>query len=275
MGDRDADYEEIYKLPFDRTRDNIMRFKELAGDDCEVIIVLVDHRRDREHLESMRKYWGDHGMRAFMEYEIMNRGGALFVDHMQFDEYPQLTEAREMLSARGVEAVCPTPFAYLFIGYDGQYYLCCSDWKKEAPLGSVADTSFADVMVAKLTHARTRQPVCKTCNLDPLNKLTEALRARDAAGGRRARRRGAHRPDPEDDHVLADRGRGDHRSARAAVRGLRSARRTVGSSRSPRSDHCSPPTDELAGVFVEREVVRVVGRDAGAERRRRPPSLRC
>jgi len=180
VGDRDADYEEIYKLPWDKTRDNIVRFKELAGDACETIIVLVDHRRDRAHIDEMKAYWSERGMRAFMEYEIMNRGGALFVDHMQFDEYPQLAEARGMLDARGVEAVCPTPFAYLFIGYDGQYYLCCSDWKKEVPLGSVADTSFTDVMVAKLTHARTRQPVCKTCNLDPLNKLTEALRARDA-----------------------------------------------------------------------------------------------
>jgi MoaA/NifB/PqqE/SkfB family radical SAM enzyme len=180
VGDRDADYEDIYKLPFERTRDNVLRFKELAGDACEVIIVLVDHRRDRAHLESMRQYWGDFGMRAFMEYEIMNRGGALFVDHMQFEEYPQLAEARELLAGRGVEAVCPTPFAYLFIGFDGQYYLCCSDWKKEVPLGSVADASFSDVMVAKLAHARSRQPVCKTCNLDPLNKLTEALRARDA-----------------------------------------------------------------------------------------------
>jgi MoaA/NifB/PqqE/SkfB family radical SAM enzyme len=180
VGDIDADYEDIYKLPFERTRDNVLRFKELAGDACEVIIVLVDHRRDRAHLESMRQYWGDFGMRAFMEYEIMNRGGALFVDHMQFEEYPQLTEARELLAGRGVEAVCPTPFAYLFIGFDGQYYLCCSDWKKEVPLGSVADASFSDVMVAKLAHARSRQPVCKTCNLDPLNKLTEALRARDA-----------------------------------------------------------------------------------------------
>ncbi len=180
VGDRGADYEEIYKLPWEKTRDNVIRFKELAGDSCETIIVLVDHRRDSAHTDDMKAYWSEHGMRAFMEYEIMNRGGALFVDHMQFDEYPQLNEARDMLQARAVEAVCPTPFAYLFIGYDGQYYLCCSDWKKEAPLGSVADTSFTDVMVAKLTHARTRQPVCKTCNLDPLNKLTEALRARDA-----------------------------------------------------------------------------------------------
>jgi len=110
----------------------------------------------------------------------MNRGGALFVDHMQFEQYPQLAEARALLHTNRIEAVCPTPFAFLFIGYDGQYYLCCSDWKKEAPLGSVFDTSFTDVMLTKLAHTRTREPVCKTCNLDPLNKLTESLRARDA-----------------------------------------------------------------------------------------------
>jgi hypothetical protein len=115
-----------------------------------------------------------------MEYEIMNRGGALFVDHMQFEEYPQLAEARSLLQANDIEAVCPTPFAFLFIGYDGQYYLCCSDWKKEVPLGHVADASFTDVMLAKLAHTRSRDAVCKTCNLDPLNKLVETLRARDA-----------------------------------------------------------------------------------------------
>jgi len=35
-------------------------------------------------------------------------------------------------------------------------------------------------MLAKLGHTRSRDTVCKTCNLDPLNKLVEALRARDA-----------------------------------------------------------------------------------------------
>ncbi len=180
VGDRDEAYEEIYKLPYERTRDNILRFKELAGDACQVIIVLVDHRQDRAHLDDMRRYWADQGLNAFMEYEIMNRGGALFVDHMQFESLPQLAEAKARLDTTGDEALCATPFVYLFIGYDGQYYLCCSDWRKEVPLGSVFDASFSDVMAAKLSHVRTRQPVCKTCNLDPLNKVTEALRARDA-----------------------------------------------------------------------------------------------
>ena len=180
VGDRDSAYEEIYKLPYEKTRDNVLRFRDLAGDGCEIFIVLVDHRRDPQHLVDMRRYWSDQGLHAFMEYEIMNRGGALFVDHMQFEEYPQLAEARRLLDAQGIEPICPTPFAYLFIGYDGQYYLCCSDWKKEVPLGSVADTSFVDVMLAKLEHTRDRRLVCKTCNLDPLNKLVETLRARDA-----------------------------------------------------------------------------------------------
>ena len=183
VGERDGAYEEIYKLPYERTRDNILLFRDLAPRECHLIIVLVDHRQDRAHIEAMRRYWSEQGLSAFMEYEVMNRGGALFVDHMQYETYPQLAEARELLSARGGEALCTVPFFALFVGYDGQYYLCCSDWKKEVPLGSVFDVSFIDVMADKLTHVRTRDRVCATCNFDPLNQLTEALRARDAGDG--------------------------------------------------------------------------------------------
>src|SRR5262249_21751449 len=115
VGERDEAYEEIYKLPFERTRDNILRFRDVAQGKCTIIIVLVDHRRDDAHTDAMKAYWGDHGLHAFMEYEIMNRGGALFVDHMQFESYPQLAEAQEILDGRGIEPVCPVPFVSLFI----------------------------------------------------------------------------------------------------------------------------------------------------------------
>jgi hypothetical protein len=65
----------------------------------------------------------------------------------------------------------------MFVGYDGQYYLCCSDWKKETPMGSVFDESFHSVTGAKLGFVLTREPVCKSCNLDPLNQLADELRA--------------------------------------------------------------------------------------------------
>ena len=177
VGEEGDDYESVYKLSFDKTRDNVVRFAEMAKDKCEVYIVLVDHRRDAEHIKKMRRYWKQHGIGLFYEYAVMNRGGALFVDHMQFESYPELAQARSMIDEIGIAPVCGAPFFYLFIGYDGQYYLCCSDWKKETPMGSVFDESFRSVMDEKMRYAESREPVCKTCNLDPLNMLTEELRA--------------------------------------------------------------------------------------------------
>jgi hypothetical protein len=111
-----------------------------------------------------------------MNFDLINRGGALFVDDMLYEGYPEIAQARALLQQRGIRPACGAPFMFLFVGYDGQYYLCCSDWKKEAPLGSVFDTSFITVTQKKLEHVLSRQPVCKKCNLDPLNELTGVFR---------------------------------------------------------------------------------------------------
>jgi len=177
VGEEGDDYEEVYQLPFERTLENVVRFNEMSGGACEVVIVLVNHRGDEEHLAKMRRYWDDHGIRQAVTYEIMNRGGSLFVDHMQYEHYPELSEARNRLAAAVGTPLCGAPFGYLFVGYDGQYYLCCSDWEKQAPLGSIFDKSFVDVAQAKLDLVVSRDPVCRTCNLDPINRLTEELRA--------------------------------------------------------------------------------------------------
>lgn len=179
-GERDDAYEDIYKLPWATTRDNIIDFAKRAAGRCEVDLVLVDHRRDQAHLKAMKEYWRQHGITSFMTYDVMNRGGALFVDHMQFESLPQRAEAAQLLDEAGGDAICGAPFGYLFIGYDGNYYLCCSDWRKEAAMGSVFDRSFQDVTREKLVHVTTRMPVCQSCNLDPLNRVTDELRARDA-----------------------------------------------------------------------------------------------
>lgn len=179
VGDEGDEYESVYQLPFEKTRDNVARFARLAEGRCEVYVVLVDHHRDANHIEKMKGFWRGHGINSFYTYEIMNRGGALFVDHMQFETLPQLDLARSRLEEHGGTPICGAPFGYLFIGYDGQYYLCCSDWKKETPMGSVFDESFLSITKKKLEYVVTREPVCKTCNLDPLNKLTDEFRAID------------------------------------------------------------------------------------------------
>ena len=199
----------VYQLPFEKNARQRDRFAEMAEGRCEVDIVLVDHHRDTAHIEKMKTFWRDYGLTPLHEYGIMNRGGALFVDHMQYESLPQLAEARERLEERGGAPICGAPFGYLFVGYDGQYYLCCSDWKKETPMGSVFDESFLSVTAKKLEYVVTRDPVCKTCNLDPLNQMTDELRARDEGHAERAGRSGA-----EVRHRRARGGAFDHRSVR-------------------------------------------------------------
>ena len=193
----------MYQLPFERTRDNVARFVEMAGPECAVQVVLVDYQRDPEHMHKMEGYWRERGVNSFVRFDVMNRGGALFVDHMQFETYPQLAKAREMLASRGADVpLCGAPFGYLFIGYDGQYYLCCSDWKKETPMGSVFDESFRSVTERKLSYVTSRSPVCKTCNHDPINRLTDALKASRRGDGRTGISRAGARLDSRDDqHV--------------------------------------------------------------------------
>jgi MoaA/NifB/PqqE/SkfB family radical SAM enzyme len=183
VGEEGDDYERLYGLPFEKTCENVIRFNEMAaaaGGECQVRVVLVDHRRDPEHIAKMKQFWRQRGIKHFMPLEIMNRAGALFVDEMQYTSFPEHAEAEARLQARGVDPVCAAPFILLFIGYDGQYYLCCSDWKKDVPLGSVFDTSFLAITHQKLEHVISRNPICKTCNWDPVNRLTEELRARAA-----------------------------------------------------------------------------------------------
>ncbi len=177
IGERDEGYEDIYKLPWERTRDNVIAFQEMAGDDCEVHIVLVNHRRDRQHQKGMREYWQGLGIKHFLPFEIMNRGGSLVVEDMDYNEAAS-QEAAELFG----ESVppCLAPFVFPFVGYDGQIYLCCSDWTKTAPFGSVHDTSFVDSVLAKLDFVEARAGICSTCNIDPINQVVDKKKAVDA-----------------------------------------------------------------------------------------------
>ena len=177
ISDIDEEYEKVYNLPFERSRDNIAKFAELSQGKCKPVIILVDHHDNKEHVKAMETYWRGYGLKDFHSYSVINRGGALFVEHMQFEQYTEMARARQELTEGGLKPLCGAPWGFLFIGYDGNYYLCCSDWRKQASLGSVFDYSFLQVSRQKLAMVMSREPVCKTCNHDPINMLTDELRA--------------------------------------------------------------------------------------------------
>ena len=177
VGEEGEAYEKIYGLSFAKVEANVLRFAQMAKDRCVVSIVLVNHAGDKERVEYMRSYWRERGFNSFIDFEIINRGGSIEVDHMQYDEERDRAEALELLARTGSDPVCGTPFVFMFVGWDGNYYLCSSDWQKEVPLGSVFDVTFSEVLTGKLETVQRRDKVCSTCTRDPVNRVIDALRA--------------------------------------------------------------------------------------------------
>lgn len=184
VSDIGEDYEQVYELPFPRTRDNVMRFIELARGRCVVCIIVVDHRRDPRHLRAMEEYWRARGVGHVLRFGLANRGGSLRTAGAALPA-PRVRD--RIFAWRGmpdIRPICPAPFMHLFIGYDGRYYLCSSDWQKEVAFGSVFETSFAAITAEKLARVSTREPICKRCSLDPVNLLLRRQRAVDATASR-------------------------------------------------------------------------------------------
>ena len=126
-------YDELYRLPFDRVRENVRRFAQMSEGLCDFYLVLVNHQGDAGHVDEIEQFWRSLGVRRFYRLELLNRAGSLHYDDMDFSSLPQRQEARTRLAATGVEHPCRAPFYFPFIGYDGNYYLCSSDWQKQVP----------------------------------------------------------------------------------------------------------------------------------------------
>jgi MoaA/NifB/PqqE/SkfB family radical SAM enzyme len=181
VGEIDEQYEAIYGLPFERTGVNVEQFLAAAPGRCIPVIVLVDHRDDPDHAAAMRRYWAERGAEGFMPFRLVNRAGSLRVDAQSEAWHAFRPEAATILEETGGPTRCWVPFLYPFIGYDGNYYLCSSDWRKEVNLGNVFDHALVDLFDEKAERVHTRSPICRDCTHEPTNALALSL-ARAADG---------------------------------------------------------------------------------------------
>lgn len=178
-GEIGDDYERVYGLPWQRTLDHVTAFVDAAGGRCPVWVVVVDHRDDPAHVERMRAFWLDRGVDLVSRMGLVNRGGALGVPDQVLAHERAGDAAQRIFAEAGVSGACGVPVAYPFIGYDGRYQLCSSDWRRQAPVGNVFDHGILEVLGTKLGHVRTREPACASCTHDPTNALARALDAGD------------------------------------------------------------------------------------------------
>lgn len=179
-GEFGAAYEPLYGLPFERVCENVRRFAAMSDGRCTLYVVLVDHARDKRHVDEVAGFWRTQGVEHFFRLDLLNRAGTLQYDDMDYQRFPQQQEARERLVVSGAVHACHAPFKFPSIGYDGKYYLCSSDWKKEVAFGSVFEHSLLEIVRPKYEYLLSQEPLCRSCNHDPLNRLTGLLVARDA-----------------------------------------------------------------------------------------------
>ena len=175
VSDFDEDYEEVYALKFDNTRANIMQFLEKNEDRAEVRISIVEHDINREKISDMKKFWRKAGVQHIFHFGQVNRAGACdqglyFIGSDRF-----VREAERRIQEHGVSTLCGTPFKWLFVGWNGNYYLCCNDYEKRNPLGTVFDYGIEEMDEIKYRSLALGPRVCRDCDLDPTNKVREKM----------------------------------------------------------------------------------------------------
>lgn len=180
ISDLGDDYEEVYALDFDATRANILRFLDMndaAGKPVRTQVSLVAHDLNREKLSGYKDFWSRAGIDEFCDFEQTNRGGACDIGLYFVDNDRHADEAQRILHSSGLSHVCVVPFVMLFVGWNGQYYLCCNDYRKLTPMGSVFDYSVEEMdVLKKAKFFETEIPqACKDCDLDTTNIVREVL----------------------------------------------------------------------------------------------------
>ena len=107
VGAVDEEYERVYRLPFPRTRDNILRFKELAGDTCDVTIMLVDYKDDPSHRKAMHGYWRERGIAAFVNPGLINRGARWSLTTCSMKSTPRLPKLERFSKTLALRPCAP------------------------------------------------------------------------------------------------------------------------------------------------------------------------
>ena len=180
ISDFGADYKEVYNLDFDTMRSNVDSFMSINSQHeenkrCEVWISIVEHDINREKIPAMRAYWEALGVTGVYVFRQINRGGACKSNHYFLRSEAHRVEAEALMAAKGVSTLCNLAFTAPFIGWNGQYYICCSDYEKVEPLGTVFDHSVSDMDGIKKDSISRGNSACLKCNYDPVNAVREAM----------------------------------------------------------------------------------------------------
>lgn len=175
VSDIDADYDRIYGLEFSVTRDNIFDFIKQSRNKCHVQITVVRHEGNENQIDDIVRFWEQAGVDYVHVVREENRGGSHDKPFQFLNNKKHWREAVSLLNKKGLTELCSLAFYSVFIGWNGQYYLCCHDWEKTVPMGNIFEKSIEDIDQLKVAHIKVQKGICQTCSMNPINELREVL----------------------------------------------------------------------------------------------------
>ncbi len=180
VSDLGEDYEEVYNLDVEQMHRHVDAFmaQNAAREEssrAEVWISVVEHDINRDKIPLMREYWESRAVTGVHVYRQITRGGACETGHYFLRSNRFVEEAEKLLAEKGVSTLCHLAFVAPFVGWNGNYYICCSDYEKVEPLGTVFDYSIDTLDTVKMRSIARGNRACQRCNYDPVNLVREAM----------------------------------------------------------------------------------------------------
>jgi molybdenum cofactor biosynthesis enzyme MoaA len=142
-------YRQIMNLSLDQTLRNIDQFVELKEKGGykkpRLQIVAVDSIHTRDELPAIRRYWNKRKIKLHIE-PVENR-----IDHLEIRD-----------AAIGADKLVPFSWCkrlleQIFVLYNGQMIMCCSDWEQQSVMGDLTSERLVDIWQgARYTDYRRR-----------------------------------------------------------------------------------------------------------------------
>lgn len=171
----DDDYKKIHRLDFEVVKRNILDFIEVSKGRSDIALSMTLCDPIKEEIGRLEAYWKSLGIHRFVIYDQSNRGGALDVGYDFVDNEGFCDEAEAILIGNRIDYFCLAPYFFNFIGWDGNYYMCCNDYRKRLPLGSVFEYSIKEIDSIKAQSLKKKLDICRNCDRSTTNRIRDIL----------------------------------------------------------------------------------------------------
>ena len=171
----DDNHKKIHGLDFEVVKRNIIDFINVSKGRTDIVLSMTACDPIKDEMDELEAYWKRLGIHRIVIFGQINRGGALDMGYDFVNNEGFCDEAEAILAENKIRYSCFAPYLFGFIGWNGNYYMCCHDYSKRLPLGGVFEYSIKEIDFIKKQILEKKPSICKNCDIGTTNKIRDIL----------------------------------------------------------------------------------------------------